>query len=240
MVVVWTNIPMMVEEKLLKIILMTYSIQQIRPLEGRGWWSVAENPFQCLTACINLSEALRSPSPETTVSHMPIRQVGSCNGLQQNAAFRRNELGQLQLYFSRRETSRCLLKSCCQVDGKLVKKTVMTFVYGVTYISACDQIKKRIKEHGSIGDDAAMLLPASCYAVRQATLTSLQEPFEAARSIMSWFGNCAKKYALNLRKGIISGIIYVEAPCASILYGTCFDSSTWHHTHAEAAQIYFK
>nr|XP_024933931.2 DNA-directed RNA polymerase 1, mitochondrial-like isoform X2 [Ziziphus jujuba var. spinosa] len=165
---------------------------KIRPLEGRGWWSVAENPFQCLTACINLSEALRSPSPETTVSHMPIRQVGSCNGLQQNAAFRRNELGQLQLYFSRRETSRCLLKSCCQVDGKLVKKTVMTFVYGVTYISACDQIKKRIKEHGSIGDDAAMLLPASCYAVRQATLTSLQEPFEAARSIMSWFGNCAK------------------------------------------------
>ncbi|KAG2706866.1 hypothetical protein I3843_05G110000 [Carya illinoinensis] len=46
-----------------------------RPLEGRRWWLSAEDPFQCLAACINLSEALRSFSPETTVSHMPVHQV---------------------------------------------------------------------------------------------------------------------------------------------------------------------
>ncbi|WJZ81648.1 hypothetical protein VitviT2T_001479 [Vitis vinifera] len=34
-----------------------------RPLEGRRWWLSAEDPFQCLAACINLSEALRSSSP---------------------------------------------------------------------------------------------------------------------------------------------------------------------------------
>jgi len=46
-----------------------------RPLEGRCWWLGAEDPFQCLAVCINLSEALRSPSPETAISHTPVHQV---------------------------------------------------------------------------------------------------------------------------------------------------------------------
>ncbi|CAL5409277.1 unnamed protein product [Camellia sinensis] len=46
-----------------------------RPLEGRRWWLSAEDPFQCLVTCINLAEALRSSSPETTISYMPVHQV---------------------------------------------------------------------------------------------------------------------------------------------------------------------
>ena len=46
-----------------------------RPLEGRRWWLSVENPFQCLAPCINLSEALRSSPPKTTISHMPVHQV---------------------------------------------------------------------------------------------------------------------------------------------------------------------
>ena len=46
-----------------------------RPLEGNRWWLQAEDPFQCLAVCINLTEALRSPSPETVLSHIPIHQV---------------------------------------------------------------------------------------------------------------------------------------------------------------------
>lgn len=46
-----------------------------KPLEGKRWWLEAEDPFQCLAACINLAEALRSPTPETTMSHMPVHQV---------------------------------------------------------------------------------------------------------------------------------------------------------------------
>lgn len=46
-----------------------------RPLEGRRWWLSAEDPLQCLATCINLSEALRSPSPESTISHIPVHQV---------------------------------------------------------------------------------------------------------------------------------------------------------------------
>lgn len=46
-----------------------------KPLEGGRWWLGAEDPFQCLAACINIAEALRSSSPEATISHMPVHQV---------------------------------------------------------------------------------------------------------------------------------------------------------------------
>lgn len=46
-----------------------------RPLEGRRWWLGAEDPFQCLATCVSLAEALRSPNPETVISHMPVHQV---------------------------------------------------------------------------------------------------------------------------------------------------------------------
>ncbi|KAK8964782.1 hypothetical protein KSP40_PGU012112 [Platanthera guangdongensis] len=45
-----------------------------RPLEGERWWLTAEDPFQCLAVCINIAEALRSSSPETTFSHLPVHQ----------------------------------------------------------------------------------------------------------------------------------------------------------------------
>ncbi|KAG2706865.1 hypothetical protein I3843_05G110000 [Carya illinoinensis] len=193
-----------------------------RPLEGRRWWLSAEDPFQCLAACINLSEALRSFSPETTVSHMPVHQDGSCNGLQHYAALGRDKLGAAAvnlvagdkpadvysgiaarvLDIMRRDAekdpatnpnalhARLLID---QVDRKLVKQTVMTSVYGVTYIGARDQIKRRLKERCAIADDDEMFA-ASCYAAKT-TLTALGEMFEAARSIMSWLGDCAKVIA---------------------------------------------
>ncbi|GFZ21106.1 male gametophyte defective 3 [Actinidia rufa] len=70
----------------------------------------------------------------------------------------------------------------------------MTSVYGVTYIGARDQIKKRLKERCAIEDDTE-LFAASCYAAKT-TLIALGEMFEAARSIMNWLGDCAKVIAL--------------------------------------------
>ncbi|KAL7243170.1 hypothetical protein ACSBR1_015565 [Camellia fascicularis] len=190
-----------------------------RSLEGRRWWLGAEDPFQCLATCINLAEALRSSSPETTISYMPVHQDGSCNGLQHYAALGRDKLGAAAvnlvagekpadvysgiaarvLDIMRRDAkkdpatdpnasrARLLIN---QVDRKLVKQMVMTSVYGVTYIGARDQIKKRLKDRCAIEDDDE-LFAASCYAAKT-TLTALGEMFEAARSIMSWLGDCAK------------------------------------------------
>ncbi|KAK6157761.1 hypothetical protein DH2020_012009 [Rehmannia glutinosa] len=190
-----------------------------RPLEGKRWWLGAEDPFQCLATCINLSEALRSPYPECTISYMPVHQDGSCNGLQHYAALGRDKLGAAAvnlvagdkpadvysgiasrvLDIMKRDAAgdpatdpnvmraRLLID---QVDRKLVKQTVMTSVYGVTYIGARDQIKRRLKERGAIEDDTE-LFACACYAAKT-TLTALGEMFEAARSIMSWLGDCAK------------------------------------------------
>ncbi|KAL6521671.1 DNA-directed RNA polymerase 2B, chloroplastic/mitochondrial [Orobanche gracilis] len=190
-----------------------------RPLEGKRWWLNAEDPFQCLAACINLAEALRSSSPETTVSHIPVHQDGSCNGLQHYAALGRDKLGAAAvnllagdkpadvysgiaarvldimkedaqkdpLVYPEALHARGLIN---QVDRKLVKQTVMTSVYGVTYIGAREQIKRRLKERDAFADDVE-LFGAACYTAK-VTLTALEQMFEAARSIMGWLGDCAK------------------------------------------------
>lgn len=57
-----------------------------------------------------------------------------------------------------------------QVDRKLVKQTVMTSVYGVTYVGARDQIKRRLMERNAIADDDE-LFAASCYVAKVINLT---------------------------------------------------------------------
>ncbi|MBA0690179.1 hypothetical protein Goari_007873, partial [Gossypium aridum] len=44
------------------------------PINGNRWWLTAEDPFQCLAACMNLSEALKSTSPHSMISYLPIHQ----------------------------------------------------------------------------------------------------------------------------------------------------------------------
>ncbi|CAJ1835798.1 unnamed protein product [Sphenostylis stenocarpa] len=304
-----------------------------KPLEGRRWWLKAEDPLQCLAVCITLTEALKSPSPETFISHIPVHQDGSCNGLQHYAALGRDKRienesvflgvaenlqitslyictgwltftvkfaaswGFVQNSLVKSSTGlnicscypvllyeqRCVLITCSlgavavnlvagekpadvysgiaarfkqlqahanflafllgvlelsedkrrqclstlfyafamenvlvsnimhqdaqkdpaifpdalhartlvnQVDRKLVKQTVMTSVYGVTYIGAREQIKRRLEERNVISDDTE-LFGASCYTAK-VTLTALEEMFQGARGIMSWLGDCAK------------------------------------------------
>ncbi|CAD6217058.1 unnamed protein product [Miscanthus lutarioriparius] len=193
-----------------------------RPLEGKRWWLGAEDPFQCLAVCMNLTEALRSSSPETTISHIPVHQDGSCNGLQHYAALGRDKLGAIAVNLVAGEKPADVYTGIAtrvveimrmdaqkdpsidpdvararlivdQVDRKLVKQTVMTSVYGVTYVGAREQIKRRLKERGVIPDEAE-LFGASCYAAK-VTLTALGEMFQAARGIMNWLGDCAKVIA---------------------------------------------
>ncbi|XP_052729326.1 DNA-directed RNA polymerase 2, chloroplastic/mitochondrial-like isoform X2 [Vigna angularis] len=190
-----------------------------KPLEGRRWWLKAEDPLQCLAVCITLTEALKSPSPETFISHIPVHQDGSCNGLQHYAALGRDKLGAVAVNLVAGEkpadvysgiaarVSNIMHKDAQkdpaifpdalhartlvnEVDRKLVKQTVMTSVYGVTYIGAREQIKRRLKERNAIPDDTE-LFGASCYAAK-VTLTALEEMFQGARGIMNWLGDCAK------------------------------------------------
>merc|ERR1719209_2359373 len=71
-----------------------------RPLDGRMWWSQSEEPWQTLASCIELTNVLRSASPQDYVSHLPIYQDGSCNGLQHYAAMGRDSFGAQQVNLS--------------------------------------------------------------------------------------------------------------------------------------------
>ncbi|CAI5489665.1 unnamed protein product [Closterium sp. Naga37s-1] len=80
-----------------------------------------------------------------------------------------------------------------QVDRKLVKQTVMTSVYGVTFVGARTQIMNRIKER-SLTDDDHQLYSASAYAAK-VTLAAMDQMFDSARQIMAWLGKCAQLIA---------------------------------------------
>jgi DNA-directed RNA polymerase len=77
-----------------------------------------------------------------------------------------------------------------QIDRKLVKQTVMTSVYGVTFVGAQIQILSRLKERGLLADSIDMYR-AAAYAAK-VTLDALGEMFKEARCIMVWLGDCAK------------------------------------------------
>ncbi|KAJ3679190.1 hypothetical protein LUZ60_017201 [Juncus effusus] len=189
------------------------------PFKGQKWWLEAEDPFQCLAACFELNGALKYWDPRAFVSHIHVHQDGSCNGLQHYAALGRfaPEAASVNLVagdipadvysgvaarvldiiqqdskkdpktFPSASLAKLLVN---QVDRKLVKQTVMTSVYGVTYIGAREQIKRRLQEKGFIHDENT-LFKASCYASK-VTLSALGEMFQSARGIMGWLSDCAK------------------------------------------------
>lgn len=61
------------------------------------WWAESENPWQTLACCIEISHALQSKDPENFVSHFPVHQDGSCNGLQHYAALGKDFAGAISV-----------------------------------------------------------------------------------------------------------------------------------------------
>lgn len=56
------------------------------PLAFDAFWRTADEPWQCLATCKEISEALSQPNPYAFISRLPIQQDGSCNGSQHYAA----------------------------------------------------------------------------------------------------------------------------------------------------------
>ncbi|KAJ0403218.1 hypothetical protein P43SY_000026 [Pythium insidiosum] len=88
------------------------------------------------------------------------------------------------------------------ISRKVVKQTVMTSVYGVTYIGARKQIMARLEEvfleKGQLMDSKLedQIYHASCYAA-EVTMESMGDLFTSARAIMEWLADCASKVAQN-------------------------------------------
>lgn len=82
------------------------------------------------------------------------------------------------------------------IDRKVVKQTVMTSVYGVTFVGARQQIRNRLEEKlldsGVPMDEVEELSYQSSHFVAKITMNALKELFTSARNIMDWLGACAR------------------------------------------------
>ncbi|GBN00636.1 DNA-directed RNA polymerase, mitochondrial [Araneus ventricosus] len=183
------------------------------PLEGERWWTTSDKPWQTLACCKELANALRHPNPEEYVSHFPIHQDGSCNGLQHYAALGRDELGAIEVNLQpsdapqdvysavaalvekeRLEDAADGVEVAQKLDGfvkrKVVKQTVMTFVYGVTKYGAKQQILKQLKDIPEF--DAKYCQGASSYLMEK-IFFSIKEMFTATQEIQDWLTDCAEQ-----------------------------------------------
>ena len=123
------------------------------PLTGRRWWTGADDPWQCLATCMELTNALDSENPLAFQSFLPIHQDGTCNGLQHYAALGGDMIGAKQVnlvdgdrpsdvYTHVANRVEAMIEADAEkgieeavickgrISRKLVKQTVMTTVYG--------------------------------------------------------------------------------------------------------------
>lgn len=192
------------------------------PLNGGRWWLKAEDPWQCLAACMELKNALDLPDPTRFVSHLAIHQDGTCNGLQHYAALGGDSLGARQVNLEPGDRPSDIYTAVAEMikkeiteeaalgnevakvlDGyisrKVVKATVMTNVYGVTYTGARRQVRKQLEEimpdlHYSAGINHGV---TSAYVALK-IFKSLSTMFNGAHDIQFWLGECANRISQSL------------------------------------------
>ncbi|XP_004931824.1 DNA-directed RNA polymerase, mitochondrial [Bombyx mori] len=182
------------------------------PLEGKGWWTKSEEPWQTLACCIEIANAIRSPNPEEYMCGFPVHQDGSCNGLQHYAALGGDEAGAAAVNLAPGDRP-CDVYSAVAalveemrardaaagvgpaiilenfVRRKVIKQTVMTTVYGVTKFGARLQIAKQLKD---IDDFPKEHVWACSQYLTAKTFDSLREMFTSTKQIQDWFTDCAK------------------------------------------------
>lgn len=182
------------------------------PLKGKRWWLKAEDPWQCLAACFELKAAMDLPDPTKFVSRLPVHQDGTCNGLQHYAALGGDTWGAKQVNLEPGDRPADvylavadLVKQAIDKDvaaknlfgeimqgkitRKVVKQTVMTNVYGVTFAGAKKQVCKQIDAlYPDLGKKCGIpnLLLAT-YVARH-IFTALATMFRGAHDIQYWLG----------------------------------------------------
>ncbi|XP_018522792.1 LOW QUALITY PROTEIN: DNA-directed RNA polymerase, mitochondrial [Lates calcarifer] len=182
------------------------------PLNGKKWWMDADEPWQALACCMEIANTVRSPDPTQFISHFPVHQDGSCNGLQHYAALGRDVIGATsvnlmpcdlpqdvysgvaqQVEELRAQDAANGLKIAQVLEGfisrKVVKQTVMTVVYGVTRYGGRLQIEKRLKEIDEFPKEH--IWDASHYLVRL-VFSGLKEMFTGTREIQDWLTESAR------------------------------------------------
>ncbi|KAI1611055.1 DNA-directed RNA polymerase [Exophiala viscosa] len=190
------------------------------PLNGRRWWLTAEDPWQCLAACYELTNALDSVDSTKFVSRLPIHQDGSCNGLQHYAALGGDVAGARQVNLVPGDKPADVYTGVCELvkaeikedaangdhlakllDGKVtrkvVKQTVMTNVYGVTFLGAIRQVRRQVDDLLPDIKAAQLSGKASSYIARK-IFKGLGALFTGAHEIQYWLGDCANRISSSI------------------------------------------
>uniref|UniRef100_A0A8P4KTD6 DNA-directed RNA polymerase n=1 Tax=Dicentrarchus labrax TaxID=13489 RepID=A0A8P4KTD6_DICLA len=182
------------------------------PLHGGKWWMDVDEPWQALACCMEIANAVRSPDPTQFISHFPVHQDGSCNGLQHYAALGRDVIGATSVNLVPCELPQDVYSVVAQqveelraldakknvkiakilegfINRKVVKQTVMTVVYGVTRYGGRLQIAKRLKEIDVFPKEHVW--SASNYLVHL-VFSGLKEMFKGTRQIQDWLTESAR------------------------------------------------
>lgn len=190
------------------------------PHNPKGWWTKGEKPWQVLGCCFELAEAYKLEDPTKFISHIPVHQDGSCNGLQHYAALGGDIEGARQVNLVPADKPQDvytyvanLVQTRVNKDAeagnkyaiflqdkltrKVVKQTVMTNVYGVTFIGAKDQIKKQIK--GFFDKDSDEKVSDYAQYLTHHVFGSVRELFEGAHLIQDWLGESARIISKSVR-----------------------------------------
>ncbi|KAG6877418.1 hypothetical protein C0993_007661 [Termitomyces sp. T159_Od127] len=190
------------------------------PLTGGRWWLGADDPWQCLAACMELRDALRLPDPTQFASCLPVHQDGTCNGLQHYAALGGDDRGAQQVNLSAtdrpsdvythvgnmveealeedaKQGNQWALLLRGKIQRKIVKQTVMTTVYGVTFVGAREQIEKQLRDKRLVNEEDAW--SAASYLATK-VIQSIGDLFSGATAIQNWFAACARIISKSIPK----------------------------------------
>lgn len=189
------------------------------PLGGQKWWTTSDEPWQTLACCMEIRDIIRSGiDPCDYVSTFPVHQDGSCNGLQHYAALGRDLEGARSVNLEanpmpsdvysdvaalveleRQEDVRNGVEIAKLLEGrvgrKVVKTTVMTYVYGVTVYGAKLQIFKNIKDLKDFPEEQRW--KASLYLTEK-VFSSIQKMFKSTKSIQDWLTQISIGVSRNL------------------------------------------
>ena len=201
------------------------------PLGGRRWWSKAEDPWQCLATCMELKNAFDLPDPTRHVSRLPVHQDGTCNGLQHYAALGGDQAGARQVNLEPSDRPQDiytgvadLVKEMVEVEAeqgipaakfvrgyisrKVVKRTVMTNVYGVTFMGAKAQVHDELKHIFPNFKETKELrsLQAVAMYVAYKIFEALGKIFNGAQEIQYWLGECGDRITTSITAEQIKAI----------------------------------
>uniref|UniRef100_A0A0N5B2F0 DNA-directed RNA polymerase n=1 Tax=Strongyloides papillosus TaxID=174720 RepID=A0A0N5B2F0_STREA len=188
------------------------------PLDGSRWWMESEEPWQTLTACIEIDNAMKLPDPSEFISYMPIHQDGSCNGLQHYAALGRDKDGGREVNLlpsdkpadiysvvaskvdSKREIDEnskngdikkiaLLLRK--EIPDKLPRKLLKQTVMTTVYgVTEYGAVLQIAKQLRNMHINPDNVGPLANY-LKNKTLTSLSEAFSTSMALKEWFRKCA-------------------------------------------------